>query len=144
MYVQFLGDSGNSPDAKLVFSADLLEKLHLCSPLQRVPPLRAIARLKSTRSSGGWAKLNCRSGPIQNTEIRYTTAEMLTTLKRRVEVLQPDIVICYEATNDLSSDRRKLAEERGLRPATGKGEGLSRLASYSMLLTIAELNIKII
>jgi lysophospholipase L1-like esterase len=74
----------------------------------------------------------------------YTTAEMLTTLKRRVEVLQPDIVICYEATNDLSSDSRKLAEERGLRPATGKGEGLSRLASYSMLLTIAELNIKII
>src|ERR1022692_4640964 len=69
MYVQFLGHSGNSPDAKLVFSADLLEKLHLCFPLQRVPPLRAIARLTSTRSSGGWAKLNCRSGPIQNTEI---------------------------------------------------------------------------
>jgi hypothetical protein len=69
MYVQLLGDSGNSPDPKLVFSADLLEKFHLCSPLQRVPPLRAIARLKSTRSSAGWAKLNCRTGPIQNTEI---------------------------------------------------------------------------
>src|SRR6185369_2866486 len=69
MDVQLLGDAGNGPDAKLVLSADLLEKLHLCSPLQRVPPLRAIARLKSTRSSGRWAKLNCRSGPIQNTEI---------------------------------------------------------------------------
>src|SRR5664280_2886429 len=74
MDVQLLGDSGNRPDAKFVLSADLLEKLHLCSPLQRVPPLRAIARLKGTRSSGGWAKLNCRSGPIQNTEINPAPA----------------------------------------------------------------------
>src|ERR1700691_3458005 len=34
MYVQLLGDSGNRTDAKLVLSADLLEKLHLCSPIQ--------------------------------------------------------------------------------------------------------------
>jgi hypothetical protein len=31
--------------------------------------MRTKARIKSTRSSGGWAKLKCRSGPIQNTEI---------------------------------------------------------------------------
>ena len=72
----------------------------------------------------------------------YTTAEMLTMLKTRVAPLQPDVVVCYEATNDLSGDTRKLAEERNLRSPTGKGEGLSTLASYSMLITLAEFNLK--
>jgi hypothetical protein len=65
MDVQLLGDAGYGCDAKLVFSADLLEKLHFCSPLQRVPPLWAIARLKSTRSSGvGQIKLPKWANPF--------------------------------------------------------------------------------
>jgi Group II intron, maturase-specific domain len=65
MYVQFLGDSGNGADAKLVFPADLLEKLHLCSPIQRVPPLGAIAQIKRTRLSRGWAKLTAELGQLR-------------------------------------------------------------------------------
>jgi len=41
---QFLGDAGNGLDAKLVLCADLLQELHLCSPLQCVTPLRPTAR----------------------------------------------------------------------------------------------------
>ena len=36
MYIQLPGDSGNGSDAKIMFSSDLLEKLHFDFPFQRV------------------------------------------------------------------------------------------------------------
>ena len=53
----------------------------LFGSLQIAPPLlsnptsssaRGLRPTKDTRSLGGWAKTNCRSGPVQNTEITAT------------------------------------------------------------------------
>lgn len=44
----------------------------------------------------------------------YTVASSLKNLQHRVEPLQPDVVVFYEATNDLSAETRRLAESQGL------------------------------
>lgn len=44
----------------------------------------------------------------------FTTAESLVNLEQRVAPFQPDVIVYYEATNDLTSDTRRLAEEAGL------------------------------
>ena len=44
----------------------------------------------------------------------YTSGQLLRNLKYYVANLQPDIIIIYEATNDLSYDARLLAEAQGI------------------------------
>lgn len=44
----------------------------------------------------------------------FTTEHLLTNLGRRIAPLEPDVVVFYEATNDLTVDTRRLAVERGL------------------------------
>ena len=44
----------------------------------------------------------------------FTTRESRLNLERRIAPLEPDVLVYYEATNDLTHDTRRLAIERGL------------------------------
>jgi len=44
----------------------------------------------------------------------YSTAELLPNLEFRVAPLEPDVLVLYEATNDLTVDSRRLAIAQGL------------------------------
>jgi lysophospholipase L1-like esterase len=44
----------------------------------------------------------------------FTAAESLVNLERRVAPFQPDVIVYYEATNDLTADTRRLAMQAGL------------------------------
>ena len=44
----------------------------------------------------------------------FTVAQSLVNLEQRVAPLEPDVVVYYEATNDLTVDTRRLAIEAGL------------------------------
>lgn len=65
-----------------------------------------------------------------------------TNWHRRVRALEPDIVVIYEATNELSKDTRALAKARGLIHATPEAEQ-SWLARHSMLWFLVEKNLAI-
>ena len=69
----------------------------------------------------------------------YTSRESLRNLAGRVLALQPDIVVVYHATNDLSKDSRELAQARGVvgleRPTDGW------LTQHSLAWQILEKNL---
>ena len=44
----------------------------------------------------------------------YSTVQSLLNLRRRVSPLEPDVIVIYHATNDLTRDTRALAVDRGL------------------------------
>jgi lysophospholipase L1-like esterase len=73
----------------------------------------------------------------------YIAADSLKNLQRRVLPLDPDLVIYYEANNDLAHDTRRLARERGL--AAGSESALARtLAHYSLLFDLIRKNSRIL
>lgn len=71
----------------------------------------------------------------------YGTGELLTALEQRVKPLRPDIVVIYEATNDISYDTRELAKEQGF--YRGKAEVSSWLANISVAWNLIEKNLQI-
>ena len=44
----------------------------------------------------------------------YSTEHSLTNLRTRIEPLEPDVIVIYHGTNDLTSDTRTLAASEGL------------------------------
>ncbi len=70
----------------------------------------------------------------------YTTDTSLINLKKRVVPLQPDIVIIYHATNDLSGETRALAETAGIKRTNLAAEE-SWLGQYSLLWHLVEKNL---
>lgn len=66
----------------------------------------------------------------------YVVATSLDNWRHRVARLQPDVVVVYHATNDLSKDSRALAVKQGLQPA--KRQETSWLAEHSMLWFLVE------
>jgi lysophospholipase L1-like esterase len=75
----------------------------------------------------------------------YTVHEGLTNLRRRVLPLQPDLVIYYEAANQLALDSRNLAKRRGLiAPDEAHVSPVVRtLSEYSLLFDLVYKNAKI-
>lgn len=71
----------------------------------------------------------------------YTVEQSLKDFQARVAPLQPDVVIIYHATNDLSLDTRELARQKSL--FSGKAETYGRLAQYSVLIRLIELNTQV-
>lgn len=67
--------------------------------------------------------------------------EMHALWRAVVRQTQPDLVVLYEATNDLASDTRKLALERGL--IDGNPSELSWLGQRSLLVGLVEKNLKL-
>ena len=70
----------------------------------------------------------------------YTTKASIINLEKRLLPLQPDIVIIYHATNDLSGETRSLAEQQGIK-RTNLATEQSWLGQYSLLWHLAEKNL---
>jgi lysophospholipase L1-like esterase len=72
----------------------------------------------------------------------YTLGSMLKNLQYRISPLQPDIIVYYEAANNLSGEMRELAAKRGL-----IGEETVEVASwpsqYSLLWYLVEKNLRV-
>ena len=73
----------------------------------------------------------------------YTVASSLKNLQYRVSPLQPDVVVIYHATNDLSQEVRKLAEQQGL-IAPRRSHEPSWLAKNLRLWELAEKNLRVL
>ena len=72
----------------------------------------------------------------------YIASDSLKNLQLRVLPLDPDLVIYYEANNDLAVDTRRLARSRGLIPASDAGVS-QMLARHSLLFDLVRKNSRI-
>lgn len=85
---------------------------------------------------------------VHDIDVDYVNAAMpgfvvqssLQNLNERITPLQPDVVIIYHATNDLSQETRQLAREQGIN-AEDKSVTRSWLAEHSLLWYLVEKNI---
>ncbi len=65
----------------------------------------------------------------------YWTAQCLLNLRHRIEPLDPDVIVIYEATNDLTQDSRELAAKHGLYdPSETEASWLGKLSLTWYLL----------
>jgi len=71
----------------------------------------------------------------------YTFDSILQAFRKRVQPLRPDVVVIYEATNDLAMDSRQLAREQQL--VTDTPEPAFWLARHSLLWLLLEKNMSI-
>jgi lysophospholipase L1-like esterase len=71
----------------------------------------------------------------------YTVQSLRANLRHRIDALDPDIVVIYEATNDLSQEARQLAQAQGLARA-GSIEP-SWLARRFLLWELVEKNLRV-
>lgn len=71
----------------------------------------------------------------------YTAQSSLRNFRYRVESLQPDVVVIYHATNDLSQETRRLAEAQGL--ISPGSHQPSWLAQHLRLWELAEKNLRV-
>jgi len=69
----------------------------------------------------------------------YSIEKSSLNLEHRVAQLQPDVVFIYHATNDITKDTRKLAQDSGV--YQGHGDAGSFLARYSQAWALIEKNL---
>jgi lysophospholipase L1-like esterase len=72
----------------------------------------------------------------------YGVGQMSLTLDKRVAQLRPDVIVIYEATNDLSANSFQLATEQGVIRERPDMQRLW-LSKYSLLVRLVELNLEI-
>jgi lysophospholipase L1-like esterase len=72
----------------------------------------------------------------------YTVQSSLMNLRERITPLEPDVIIIYHATNDLSRETRSLAEKQGIYRA-GTADEMSWLAEHSLLWFLVEKNLRL-
>jgi lysophospholipase L1-like esterase len=72
----------------------------------------------------------------------YSSEQSLQSLKYYIAPLQPDVILIYEATNDLSLDARRLAEAQGI--YRHKNQDASSFAQWSVAWQLIEKNLKIL
>jgi lysophospholipase L1-like esterase len=72
----------------------------------------------------------------------YTIRSLLPALEKRVAQFKPDIIVIYEATNDLSANSYELAHEQGVAPMHQEEE-ISWLGRHSLLAYLVEKNLEI-
>jgi len=70
----------------------------------------------------------------------FTTHESLINLERRVGPLEPDVIVYYEATNDLTRDSRRAAIEQGLYEAEESDH--SRIGDWWLTFYLVEKNVR--
>jgi len=71
----------------------------------------------------------------------YTVKSSLKNLRHRIDALDPDIVVIYHATNDLSQEVRQLAETQGLTSAGSNQQ--SWFAQHLLLWELVEKNLRV-
>ena len=72
----------------------------------------------------------------------YTMSSMLKSMERRVATLEPDVVIIYEASNNLSGELREIAAKQGV-IETAQWEPFSWPSRYSLLWLLTEKNLRV-
>jgi len=73
----------------------------------------------------------------------YTMDSLLKIMQHRVAALQPDVIVIYEASNNLSGELRELAAKRGIIP-DAKMKELSWPSHHSLLWHLIEKNLRIL
>jgi lysophospholipase L1-like esterase len=73
----------------------------------------------------------------------YTMSSLLKSMELRVAALQPDVVVIYEAANNLSGDLRTRAAAQGL-VQTAEFEQFSWPSRYSLLWSLVEKNLRVL
>lgn len=73
----------------------------------------------------------------------YVVSSSVANLKKRVAPLQPDVIVIYHATNDLSAETRRLAAQQGIYNRPQAKESESWLAQYSLLWFLVEKNLRV-
>jgi lysophospholipase L1-like esterase len=72
----------------------------------------------------------------------YTIRSLLPALEKRVAQFKPDIIVIYEATNDLSANGYELAHEQGVAPRHQE-ENVGWLGRHSLLVYLIEKNLEV-
>lgn len=72
----------------------------------------------------------------------YTVGSILKTLTSRVLPLEPDVIVIYEATNNLSGEMRDLAAKAGIITESAVQE-LSWPSRYSLMWYLVEKNLRV-
>ena len=70
----------------------------------------------------------------------YVAADNLKSLRSRVLPLSPDLVIYYEANNEIVRDTRELALQQGLITSGGRSPFVTALSKYSLMFDLAYKN----
>jgi lysophospholipase L1-like esterase len=70
----------------------------------------------------------------------YVAADSLKNLRHRVLPLQPDLVIYYEANNEIVSDTRELAMRNGLLASPARSRPVALLSKYSLMFDLGYKN----
>jgi len=71
----------------------------------------------------------------------YVVASSLRNLKHRIQPLAPDIIVIYDAINDLSRDTRELAKDQGIQRGAVDESGL--LGRWSLTWFLVEKNLRL-
>ena len=74
----------------------------------------------------------------------YVASDNLKVLRHRVLPLDPDLVIYYEANNEIVKDTQELAAREGLATNSGPSPMVARLARYSLMFDLAYKNLAIL
>ena len=74
----------------------------------------------------------------------YVSSDNLKSLRHRVLPLEPDLVIYYEANNEIVRDTRELAMQQGLIADGGRPPRIVELARYSLMFDLAYKNLAIL
>ncbi|MSR62853.1 MAG: SGNH/GDSL hydrolase family protein [Planctomycetes bacterium] len=96
-------------------------------------PELVLAGLRADAPELEFDAVNCGAGG-------FTTAESRINLERRVAPLQPDVIVYYEATNDLTRDARKAAIAVGLYEARERDH--ARLGDWWLTYFLVEKNLR--
>jgi len=72
----------------------------------------------------------------------YTIRDLLPALEKRVAPFKPDIIVIYEATNDLSANSYELAHEQGV-AARYQEHNVGWLGRHSLLVYLIEKNLEV-
>jgi lysophospholipase L1-like esterase len=73
----------------------------------------------------------------------YTTATLLRALQMRVAKFKPDIIVIYEATNDLAENSGRLARDQGISDDRNGDDDLGWLSRQSLLALLVQKNLEI-
>jgi lysophospholipase L1-like esterase len=73
----------------------------------------------------------------------YTTRALLPALEKRVARFKPDIIVIYEATNDLSANSYELARDQGVVEARPQVDDFNWLTRHSLLALLVQKNLEI-
>jgi lysophospholipase L1-like esterase len=73
----------------------------------------------------------------------YTTRALLPALEKRVARFKPDIIVIYEATNDLSANSYELARDQGVVAGRPQVDDFNWLTRHSLLALLVWKNLEI-